>query len=186
MRFKYFCRHLCSHVVVVVPGRCLGIQVAQSCLTPVLFRQQGSKTVWFYREKVLKLLPLLRLHPIPLGVPWPNISTLPEAVLRHIFTSLPHLTLLNCRLLSRASGWLATALAFRHVRLEVAIDVAPCIGIAGSEEFRCWVREITLDAVLPVSEQELAGPGESALVQYARFLRVLPRLRFFSDGKSRC
>ncbi|KAF3771400.1 hypothetical protein M406DRAFT_105757, partial [Cryphonectria parasitica EP155] len=107
------------------------------------------------------------------------MPTIPDDVLRHIYTLLDYSTLLNCRFLSRDSALPATALAFRHVRLETSGDVLPFIKISKSEHLRCWVREVTVDASRPPQAWQCSG-SEEALLQHGLFILTLPRLRLFS------
>lgn len=105
------------------------------------------------------------------------MATFPDDILRHIFSSLPQNTVLNCRLLNRASGYLATSVAFRHVRLEILCDPLPFVRISQSPQLRRMVREITIDA----------GPGlvpdesrAEVVLRNTKFLLALPRLNLFS------
>lgn len=107
------------------------------------------------------------------------MTTLPEDVLRHIFSYVAHPTLLNCRLANHAVGLLATASAFRHVRLEATRSPLPFVRIAESPELRYLVREVTVDATHP--ELDHVEQHESGHLFYQQFLLALPRMRFFSN-----
>ncbi|EON99919.1 putative f-box domain protein [Phaeoacremonium minimum UCRPA7] len=98
---------------------------------------------------------------------------------QHVFSFLPQRTVLDCRLLNKSVGGLATVLAFRHVRLE-ACRAAPVgfIKLAFNEGLRNLVREITLDTWV--------GPefNYHANLNYEEpkaFLRALPHLRSFRN-----
>lgn len=111
------------------------------------------------------------------------MSNLHEDVLRQILSFLPLSTLLSCRLTDRAFGRLATAVAFKHVRLDTFNDTLPFIRISRSAELRSVVREVTIDA----GESWWALPDGSDnslyLSRYAQFLIALPRLRCFSHTR---
>lgn len=105
------------------------------------------------------------------------MEILPYDILRHIFSFLPQTTLVHCRLLSRASGALATALAFRQVRLETFCDCLPYIRISESAYLRTLVREVTLDVgqmLLPHEE------NVQTIARHHGFLVALPQLRVFT------
>ncbi|KAJ4388554.1 hypothetical protein N0V93_006012 [Gnomoniopsis smithogilvyi] len=74
------------------------------------------------------------------------MTPLPDDILVLIFSFLTQNALLKCRCLSRATEYLATSLAFRHVRLELFCDPLPFVRIAESSKLRPLVREITIDA----------------------------------------
>lgn len=103
--------------------------------------------------------------------------TLPDDILRQIFSILPQNTVLNCRLLSQASSYLATSLAFRHVRLETFCDALPFVHISESPRLCPLVREISIDAwqgSLPDEERS------QIVLRVTRFLLALPRMGVFS------
>ncbi|KAK2603161.1 hypothetical protein N8I77_009639 [Diaporthe amygdali] len=105
------------------------------------------------------------------------MASLPDDVLSHIFSFLPHETLIQCRFLNRSVEPLASALAFRHVHLETGLDVNSFLNIAGSERLRPLVRELTL------SLSRTAAPPNNGLEhgvriqRYLRTIRVLPLVR---------
>lgn len=108
------------------------------------------------------------------------MATLPEDVLRHIFSYVCHPTLLTCRLIDRASGLLATALAFHHVRLEATRSALPFVRISESAGLRDLVREVTVDACPPDPQSKRYDDENQDQLHYTRFLLALPRMRFFS------
>lgn len=110
-----------------------------------------------------------------------EVPPLPEELLRHIFSLLPQPTLVQCRLLNRASGALATALAFRHVRLEVLCDTSPFMHISTSPKLRQLVREVTIGIEDGVVLSHLGTARyQATLLRHASYLVTLPRLRMFT------
>lgn len=105
------------------------------------------------------------------------MTALPEDILRNIFSFATQATLLSCRLTNRATGSLATASAFHHVRLEAARDSLSFLRVSESVQLRGEVREITIDAC---SNLETPRDDKQNLFFYTRFLLSLPRLRCFS------
>lgn len=106
------------------------------------------------------------------------MAALPEDVLRNIFSFLPQPTLLSCRLINRATGVLATALVFSHVRLEATRQSLSFLKISESVQLRGVVREITVDGS---SDSQLGKHDKQKWLLYnLRYLLAMPRLRFFS------
>lgn len=104
---------------------------------------------------------------------------LPSDIYQHIFSFSPQRTLLECRLLNKSVGGIATALAFWHVRLE-ACRSAPIgfVHLASNETLRSLVREITVDTWV--------GPGFKYYLNHTfpepkAFMRTLPHIRSFQN-----
>ncbi|KAH6658098.1 hypothetical protein BKA67DRAFT_512025 [Truncatella angustata] len=73
------------------------------------------------------------------------MALLPDDAYHQIFAILPRQTLASCRLLNKRVGNIATYHAFRHMRLEAALDVHGFVNVAKSDLLRPLVREITVD-----------------------------------------
>lgn len=110
------------------------------------------------------------------------MATLPEDLLRSVFSYLPKDTLLNCRLLDRATGALATTLAFRHVHIKSNLShMQLWTRIAASSHLGQLVREVTIDARAPDASLQLnSAEHVEASLQHGTFLATLPQFRFFS------
>ncbi|KAH8897539.1 hypothetical protein GQ53DRAFT_680174 [Thozetella sp. PMI_491] len=85
-------------------------------------------------------------------------------------------TLLNCRLVNKPIGELATARAFCHVRLFSGEDGKRFVNIARSETLRACVREVTCDTY--VGDDYQYHCNENFTFPW-KFLAALPFLRYF-------
>ncbi|RYP05187.1 hypothetical protein DL764_003967 [Monosporascus ibericus] len=111
-------------------------------------------------------------------------SRLPVEIYYNIFVQLPPADALTCRFLDKFTSAIATAVAFRHVRLEdtsyaritwfEAVARSPYLG-------GLVVREVTVDTSYLGFPNTDAGAGDFwPLPRPAAFLRTLPCLRLFA------
>ncbi|KAH7129974.1 hypothetical protein B0J13DRAFT_563623 [Dactylonectria estremocensis] len=113
-----------------------------------------------------------------------TFANLPPEIIDQVFSTLPAAPLRNLRLVNRQLGTIATAWAFRHVRLgsrQGCYDHQHFVWIAQSEQLRPLVREVTCDTWL--------GPTALHCDQFAfkhpsDFLNALPLLRCFRNMSS--
>lgn len=111
-----------------------------------------------------------------------TMAILSNDVLMQIFSYTPHPTLMNCRLINRAWGCVATTLAFPHVRLEATRIPSHFLGISESAELRVAVRELTVDACPPDPQNErYYVDRKKNMLLYRQFLLMLPRIRLFTN-----
>ncbi|KAI4597975.1 hypothetical protein KJ359_003783 [Pestalotiopsis sp. 9143b] len=105
---------------------------------------------------------------------------IPAEILCQIFDLVDQKTVINCRLISRHVLPIATAFAFRHMRLEAAYEVDNFISVATSH-LRHHVHEITVDTWV--------GPDfkyhtNDNFWMPRNFWRALSYLRFFKEMKT--
>ncbi|KAF7549467.1 hypothetical protein G7Z17_g6356 [Cylindrodendrum hubeiense] len=108
-------------------------------------------------------------------------GSLPLEIVDEIFSALPTAPLLNLRLVNRQLGAIATAWAFRHVRLgarQGCYDHQHFVWIAQSEKLRPLVREITCDTWLGHTAKYC---DQFAFNHPAEFLNALPLIRCFHN-----
>ncbi|KAH8668575.1 hypothetical protein BX600DRAFT_259447 [Xylariales sp. PMI_506] len=106
----------------------------------------------------------------------------PAEVYRHIFDHLlsETQTLASCRLVNKFAGSIATAVAFRHVRLRAACNLPNFVEVAKSEALRPQVREITIDTWIG---PDFTYGANSEFHPPRLFFQALPLLRLFTDLK---
>lgn len=105
---------------------------------------------------------------------------IPTEILYHIFDLVDQKTVINCRLISRHVLPIATAFAFRHMRLEAAYEVNNFVNVATSD-LRHHVHAITVDTWI--------GPDfkyhtNDNFWMPRDFWRALSYLRFFKEMKT--
>lgn len=104
------------------------------------------------------------------------MANLPDDILRQIFSYLPQSSLLQCRVLCHSAEPLASALAFRHVRLNGDREPLSFVRISECERLAAVVREMTIN----VCESEFLDILYlKDLKRYVPFLLAIPRLRLF-------
>lgn len=108
------------------------------------------------------------------------MASLPDDVLRQIFSNLPRETLGQCRLLSQSVEPLARAFLFRHVRLEIGWDVEVFLAIARSERLRPVVRELTVDLSQELLPSIRGAEYGVQVEQRRQTLMAVPLVRLFS------
>ncbi|KAI1497520.1 hypothetical protein F5X99DRAFT_421293 [Biscogniauxia marginata] len=111
-------------------------------------------------------------------------STFPFDIYNLIFSVLPQKYVLECRLVDKFVGAIATAWEFRHIRLEAVDDPSNFIHIAESDHLRLLVREVNLDAWTDSHFRTTDHFGNSLVPPHAPFLRALPFLRLFKNLKT--
>ncbi|KAI2465753.1 hypothetical protein F4781DRAFT_13612 [Annulohypoxylon bovei var. microspora] len=108
------------------------------------------------------------------------MAPFPLEIFNNIFSFTTHGTLLNCRLLNKDLGFLATSWAFRHVYLEAAGDMSLFVKISRTPHLRSRVREISISTTL---EPDFEYQVNQTLEFPMEFFLALPNLRSFSRLK---
>ncbi|KAH7161640.1 hypothetical protein EDB81DRAFT_867029 [Dactylonectria macrodidyma] len=113
-----------------------------------------------------------------------TFANLPPEIIDQVFSTLPAAPLRNLRLVNRQFGAIATAWAFRHVRLgarQGCYDHRHFAWIAQSEQLRPLVREVTCDTWLGPTALHC---DHFAFKHPSDFLNALPLLRCFHNMTS--
>ncbi|KPM43306.1 hypothetical protein AK830_g3247 [Neonectria ditissima] len=116
-----------------------------------------------------------------------GLASLPTEILEQICSVLPMPPLRALRLVSQRLSDIATAWAFRHVRLGARLgcyDHHHFIWIAQSEKLRPLVREVTCDTWPGPTVGDWASRETSVSCHPSDFLNALPLIRCFRNLKS--
>ncbi|KAI1337850.1 hypothetical protein F5Y15DRAFT_389420 [Xylariaceae sp. FL0016] len=116
---------------------------------------------------------------------------IPADIWNIVFSLVPQKSLLECRLVCKYVGSLATAWAFRHIRLEAMTEPRRFQNIAEAVHLRSLVREITFDSwtdflYYQKDSFRRARQGRPAFELFSShegFFSALPFLRFYSNAR---